>query len=115
MIQMCDLSYLHVLITIKYMIRLRLINWGMYLVHLEGSKTLTRLRVAILKERLILGNLRRCGRKENINSLNYIDLPLYRVQVKAGFNTVLCNITGISWPARRLLICVMKTVLRGIS
>jgi len=95
-------------------IRLRLINWGMYSVHLKGLKTLTRLWVVILKERFNLGDLRRCGRKGNINSLNYIDLPLHRIQVKAVLNTVHCNITDISWLARRLLICGMKALLRGI-
>jgi hypothetical protein len=86
----------------------------MYLVHLKGLKTLTPFWVAILKERFNLGDLRRCGRKEKMNSLNYIDLPLHRVQVKAVFSTVHCNITDISWPARRLLICDTKALLRGI-
>jgi len=60
---MYDLSYLNVLISIKHVIGIRLINWGMFLVHLKGLKTLTRLWVAILKERFSLRGLGVEGKK----------------------------------------------------
>jgi len=60
---MYDLSYLNVLISIKHVVGIRVMNWGMFLVHLKGLKALTRLWVAILKERFSLRGLGVEGKK----------------------------------------------------